>query len=145
MPKAICCFVLVRCCSVLPISFIVFSWPLLWRYNEPDGVSNHQPNDCLLNRLFGHRSKKTSKLCVTGLSAGTSPQTVNSPHKWPVTRKMFPFDDVIMTQGVITWLQYSIFAKPVDALASTSAVAGAVTVLTKQWNRYSSISYSVVR
>ena len=25
---------------------------------------------------------------------------VNSPHKWPVTRKMFPFDDVIMTQGI---------------------------------------------
>ena len=23
---------------------------------------------------------------------------VNFPHKWPVTRKMFPFDDVIMTQ-----------------------------------------------
>ena len=23
---------------------------------------------------------------------------VNSPHKWPVTRKMFPFDDVIMTE-----------------------------------------------
>ena len=22
----------------------------------------------------------------------------NSPHKWPVTRKMFPFDDVIMTR-----------------------------------------------
>ena len=22
---------------------------------------------------------------------------VNSPHKWPVTRKMFPFDDVILT------------------------------------------------
>ena len=21
---------------------------------------------------------------------------VNSPHKWPVTRKMFPYDDVIM-------------------------------------------------
>ena len=24
---------------------------------------------------------------------------VNSPHKWPVTRKMFPFDDVIMVGG----------------------------------------------
>ena len=24
---------------------------------------------------------------------------VNSPHKWPVTRKMFPFDDVIMRPG----------------------------------------------
>ena len=25
---------------------------------------------------------------------------VNSPHKWPVTRKMFPFDDVIMEQFI---------------------------------------------
>ena len=25
---------------------------------------------------------------------------VNSPHKWPVTRKMFPFDDVIM---ILNW------------------------------------------
>ena len=24
---------------------------------------------------------------------------VNSPHKWPVTRKMFPFDDIIMTSA----------------------------------------------
>ena len=24
---------------------------------------------------------------------------LNSPHKWPVMRKMFPFDDVIMLQG----------------------------------------------
>ena len=31
---------------------------------------------------------------------------VNSPHKWPVTRKMFPFDDVIMGMvlcGEATW------------------------------------------
>ena len=27
---------------------------------------------------------------------------VNSPHKWPVTRKMSSFDDVIMTAGVRT-------------------------------------------
>ena len=26
---------------------------------------------------------------------------VNSPHKWPVTRKMFPFDDVIMCTSVL--------------------------------------------
>ena len=26
---------------------------------------------------------------------------VNSPHKWPVTRKMFPFDDVIMPLNII--------------------------------------------
>ena len=27
---------------------------------------------------------------------------VNSPHKWPVTRKMFPFDDVIMVEVNMT-------------------------------------------
>ena len=27
---------------------------------------------------------------------------VNSPHKWPVTRKIFPFDDVIMSLSVCT-------------------------------------------
>ena len=31
--------------------------------------------------------KKTSKLCVTGLCDGNSPEPVNSPHKGPVTRK----------------------------------------------------------
>ena len=72
---------------------------LQWRHNEWDGVSNHQPHDCLHNRLFGCRSKKTSKLRVTGLCAGKSP--VNSLHKGPVTRKMFPFDDVIMTNKAI--------------------------------------------
>ena len=28
---------------------------------------------------------------------GINREPVNSPHKWPVTRKMFPFDDVIMS------------------------------------------------
>ena len=36
--------------------------PLKWRHNGHDCVSNHQPYDCLLNRLFRRRSKKTSKL-----------------------------------------------------------------------------------
>ena len=45
---------------------------LHWRHNERDGVSNHQPHDCLLNCLFRRRSKKTSKLRVTGLCAGNS-------------------------------------------------------------------------
>ena len=70
--------------------------PLRWRHNDHDSVSNHQPHGCLLNRLFRRRSKKTSKLRVTGLCVGNSPGPVNSPHKGPVTRKMFPFDDVIM-------------------------------------------------
>ena len=69
---------------------------LHWRHNDHDGVSNHQPHGCLLNRLYRRRPKKTSKICVTGLCVGNSPGPVNSPHKGPVTRKMFLFDDVIM-------------------------------------------------
>ena len=70
---------------------------LQWRHKGHNGVSNHQPHHCILNRLFRRRSKKTSKLCVTGLCPG------NSPHKWPVTRNMFPFHDVIMVVGCLDW------------------------------------------
>ena len=40
-----------------------------------------------------HQSS-TSLAFVQGIHQGP----VNSPHKWPVTRKMFPFDDIIMTK-----------------------------------------------
>ena len=60
--------------------FTVFALKALqWRYNGRDGVSNHQPQDCFLNRLFRHRAKKTSKLCVTGLCAGNSPDAGEFP------------------------------------------------------------------
>ena len=77
-------------------------WPrsLRWRHNGRDSISNHQPYDCLFNRLFRRRSKKTSKLRAIGLCVGNSPGPVNSPHKGPVTRKMFPFDDVIMFRPI---------------------------------------------
>ena len=48
---------------------------LWWPHNERDSVSNHQSHDCLPNRLFSRRSKKTSKLRVTGLCVGNSPGT----------------------------------------------------------------------
>ena len=73
-------------CAHLPTPLIK-AYTLLWRQSGLGYVSNLQPQDCLLNRVFRRRSKKTSKLRVTGLCVG------NSPHEWPVTRKMFPFDD----------------------------------------------------
>ena len=48
---------------------------LLWRHNGHDGISNHQPHDCLLNRLFRRGSKKTSKLRVTGFWDRWIPRT----------------------------------------------------------------------
>ena len=49
------------------------------RHNGLDGVSNHQPHHCLFSRLIGRRSKKTSKLHVTGLCAGNSPVASEFP------------------------------------------------------------------
>ena len=49
------------------------------RHNDHAGVSNHQPHGCLLNRLFRRKSKKTSKLRVTGLCVGNSPGTGEFP------------------------------------------------------------------
>ena len=59
-------------------SLIDWDFLLLWRHNGHDSVSNHQPYDCLLNQLFRHRSKKTSKLRVTGLCAGEFPAQMAS-------------------------------------------------------------------
>ena len=52
---------------------------------------------CLLNRLFRRRSKKTSKLRVTGLCAGNSPGTGEFPAQMASNAEMFPFHDVIMS------------------------------------------------
>ena len=75
--------------SILALNHQNDNTTLLWRNNGPVSVSNHQPHDCLLNRLFRRRSKNTSKLRVTGLCAGNSPGTGEFPAHWPATRKCF--------------------------------------------------------
>ena len=82
--------------------------PLVWDSHKSDviiGVSNHQPHLGLLNRLSRRRSKRTSKLRVTGLCEGKSSvageliQTTwdqyqydefitwkRFPHRWPFVR-----------------------------------------------------------
>ena len=85
--------------------WLSFTTPLRWRHNGRDSVSNHQPHGCLLNRLLRRRSKKTSKLRVTGLCAGNSPGTA----------EMFPFDDVIMKPRMtLYWGDGPILLLPLD-------------------------------
>ena len=43
------------------------------------------------------RQSSASLAFVRGIHSGP----VNSPHKWPVTRKMVPFNDVIMSNGIL--------------------------------------------
>ena len=94
------------CCRISPICGTTI---LQWRHNERDGISNHQSHDCLLSRLFRHRSKKTWKLRVTGLCEGNSPVTGEFFAQKPVTRKMLSFVSVIMSHaeiGIMTTVSF---------------------------------------
>ena len=64
--------------AVMPI-FMHCMYALQWHQYQRDGVWNHPPHDCLLNRLFRRRSNKTSKLRFTGLCTGNSPVTGEFP------------------------------------------------------------------
>ena len=44
----------------------------------------------------GADQRKHQSSALLAFVWGIRRRPVNSPHKWPVTRKMFPFDDVIM-------------------------------------------------
>ena len=106
------------------IILCVIRSPLQWRHNERDGVSNHRRLDCLLNSFFRRRSKKISKLRVTSPCERIHWSPVNSPHKGPITRNLFPFDDVIMRR--INWLDrytklYSVIIITADASNRHSA------------------------
>ena len=69
-PSSLLCFYMVWLAQRLSLQ---------WRHNERDSVSAHQPLDYFPNRLFRPRSKKTSKLRVTGFCAGNSPVTGEFP------------------------------------------------------------------
>ena len=69
---------------------------LQWLHNGLDGVSNHQPHDSLLNRLFRRRWKKTSKLRVAGLCVGNSQGTGEFPAQRAINAE----------KGSIWWSHY---------------------------------------
>ena len=60
----------------IPIIILISSQ---WRHNERNGDSNHRRLACLHSRLFRRRSKKTSKLRVTGFSEWNPPVTDGFP------------------------------------------------------------------
>ena len=70
--------------KVHPLSSWVAS--LQWRHNGRDGISNHQPHDYLLNRLFRRGSKKTTKSASLAFVRRIHRWPVNFPHKGPVMR-----------------------------------------------------------
>ena len=82
---------------------------LQWRHNGRDDVSNHQRHDCLLKRLFRRRSKKTSKLRVTGLCAGNSPGTGEFPAQRASNAENIPIWWRHYVGGIFLWVDSKIF------------------------------------
>ena len=69
---------------------------LQWRHNGRDGVSNHQPHDVYSTVYSDADQRKHQSSESLAFVRGIHWWSLNSRHKGPVTRKMFPFDDVIM-------------------------------------------------
>ena len=86
-----------------PLPEPVLACSLRWRRNGHGSVSNHQPRHCLLNHLFGCRSKKTSKLRVTGLCAGNSPGTGE-----------FPAQMASNAENVSIWWRHHVLIWPIE-------------------------------
>ena len=115
---ALCCCWLDHQRSVDPFNrcprgFWVIIWlaQCRWIYHEGyhcsderDDVLNHWRFDCLLNRLFRRGSKKNQRSALLAFVRGIHRSLVNSPHKGPVTREMFPFDDVIVVARISQYL-----------------------------------------
>ena len=88
---------------------------LHWYHNECDDVSNHQPQECLLNCSFrrrSHRRKHRSSASLVFVR-GIPRWPMNSPSKRPVTRSMFPFDDVIMFREMHRQPVHSSYKRPI--------------------------------
>ena len=60
----------------------------------------------------GADQRKHQSSASLALVRGIHRWPVNSPHKWPVTRKMFPFDDVIMRQIPLEHLSMWLIREP---------------------------------
>ena len=87
---------------------LITIWSFLWRHNGRDGVSmgamasQITSPKIVYSTVYSDTYQRRHQLRVTGLR-GNHRWPVNYPHKWPVSRKMFPFVDVIMCMQ-IRWL-----------------------------------------
>ena len=69
---------------------------LLWRHNGRDGVSITSLTIVYSTVYSGADQRKHQSSASLAFVRGTHQWPAGSPHKGPVTRKMFPFDDVFM-------------------------------------------------
>ena len=78
------------CAYLISWQFTENAVALRWRHKERDGVSNHQPHDCLPTVYSGADQRKHQSSASLAFVWGIHRSPVNFPHKGPVTRKLFP-------------------------------------------------------
>ena len=72
---------------------------ITWRHNGRDGVSNHQPHDSLLNRLFKAQIK----------------ENIKSPRHWPLSGELtgeFPAQMASYAENVSIWWRHHDMHQP---------------------------------
>ena len=87
--------------------------PLRWRHNHHDGVSNHQPHGCLLNRLFRRRSK-CFNLMTSSCTSGTTIMAnywrlcyhIEAERKWPTFEERIFANTFSSMEIVAFWLKF---------------------------------------
>ena len=85
--------------------------------SQPSGLNLHHYNDVIMSSMasqvtslmivywtvcWGPDQRKHQSSASLAYVWGIHRRPVNSPHKWPVTRKGFPLDDVIMSHDNAT-------------------------------------------
>ena len=89
----------------------------LWRYTREDTHYGDVIMGAIASKLTrlasvystvysGAGQRKHQSSASLAFVRGIHRGPVNSPHKWPVPRKMFPFDDVIMSMKVIEYTEW---------------------------------------
>ena len=82
------------------------STTLRWLHNEHDGVSNHCLGIVCSVACSGTDQRKYQRSASLAFVWGIHRWPVNSPDKWPVTRKMFPSDDAVMSYYTVAYWCY---------------------------------------
>ena len=104
------CFIFIKILkNVVPMGQISRQWPRLWF-----GTEQVHYNDVIMNTMASQITslmivfsnvysdedqRKNQRSASLAYVRGIDRSTVNSPHKGPVTREMFPFEDIIMWLG----------------------------------------------
>ena len=104
--KKVRCLTYIRCFFHNDQIFSLYT--LHGRHNDHYDILNHQPHGCLLNCLFRRRSKKTSKLRVTGLCVGNSPGTGE-----------FPTQMASYVENVSIWWRHHVFSLNLSVQSTT--------------------------